>query len=128
MSILSMFFLFVVPVGALAIAWWVWFFADFDKHPAQRWRRILLLGGLISAFLATVLNVLLLDHTVSTMRSNSLSVPIVWGFTGYLVAVSVLIAVVGLILGKGQARLFMGVWLFTFLGANYMAFVMFFTY
>jgi len=71
---------------------------------------------------------LLLDHTVSTMRSNSLSVPIVWSLMGYLVAVSVLIAVAGLILGKGQARLFMGVWLFTFLGANYLAFVMFFTY
>jgi hypothetical protein len=128
MSILSMFFLFVIPVGALAVAWWVWFSPDFDKHPAQRWRRICLLSGLLSAFLATVLNMLLLNHTVSTMRSNSLSVPIVWSLMGYLVAVSVLIAAVGLILGKGQARLFMGVWLITFLGANYMAFVMFFTY
>ena len=128
MSILSIFLLFVIPVSALAVAWWVWFSPDFDEQLAQRWRRICLLCGLLAAFLATALNVLLLNHTVSRMRSNSLSVPIVWSFMGYLVAVSVLIAVVGLILGKGQARLLMGMWLFTFLGANYVAFVMYFTY
>jgi hypothetical protein len=46
---------------------------------------------------------------------------------GKLPAVSLFIAVVGLVLGKGQARLPMSAWLITFPGANYIAFVMYFT-
>jgi len=128
MSITFLLVFLLIPSCALAVAWWFWFSPAWDQQPAPRWRRTFLLGGLISASTATALDRLYLNHTVSAMISRNISESIVWNLLGDLIAISFLVVLMSLVLGKGQARLPMGAWLFAFLGVNYITFAAYFTY